>query len=376
MIKAGHSEDLLRLLDLLIPGISEPAHAAELQLLKARALDVRGELDQAVALYGEILRLESQPDLQAKAADAHRYLGDILRRGGQLDSADQHLEAALRVYKSLNHGEGQAEALLAVGQLAEDRADYPRAERLYERTIELARTLGLRDREAEAHFAFSRLLSIRGDPVQSLERKRRALAIAEGLADWHLQARFQVALGTNLYELKRYEEAVLAYEQGIETARRIGDLRMLAYGVYNASLSFLTAGDHQRAESHLKEADVLFRKLREPVMAGLVLLNYGYLWEKREKWQLAKQNFLSGLRSLRDGGHDLDFARHALTVAGYMQKYGEHEAAIGIAQDALGVSRQLRIPSLADRAERFISEEEESSRRAGARRDVNDVATS
>jgi len=355
ILRGGHSEELLRLLEKLIPAVEDPAHAAEIRLLKAHTLNVRGEIDLAVALYGEILRLPEDPALQPKIAEAHRSLGDVLRREGELDQAEQHLETALRMYRGLEHGEGQAETLVTMGTVAEDRGDLVRAERHYERAIGLAHALGMRAVEAEAQFDFSRILALRGELEAALDRKRRALAIAEGLADWHLQARFRVAMGTNLYALGRYDESVKAFEEGIEVARRIGDLRMLAYGLFNAAATHIRQNDLMRAESQIKEAETLFLKLREPVMEGLIKSYQAVIWEKRGRWHLAKQHFLAALDLLRSR-HEPDFAKTASTAAFYFQKNGESASALALLQEALSVAKRLRMKGLTEELQRSLED--------------------
>ncbi|HEV8594037.1 MAG TPA: tetratricopeptide repeat protein, partial [Thermoplasmata archaeon] len=354
ILRSGHSEELLRRLDTLLPTVEDPGHSAELRLLKAHALNFRGELDQAVALYGEILQLPADAALQPKIAEAHRSLGDVLRREGRAPAAEEHFDAALRLYRTLERSEGEAETLLSMGTLAEDRADFPRAERLYERAINLSQARGMRLLEAEAQFAFSRILGARGALDGALDRKRRALAIAEGLADWHLQARFDISTGATLYELRRYDEAMVAYEHGIDTARRIGDLRMLAYGLYNAAGAYIRQDELLRAESFLKEAETLFRKLREPLMDALLLSYFGALWEKRGKWGIAKQNLSASLSKLREGGHDFDYARVAVTAADLFHRNGETETATSLLEDAITVGKRLRATGLVEEAQQDL----------------------
>ena len=356
ILRGGRSQELLRLLERLLPAVDDPAHAVELRLLKAHILNVRGELDQAVSLYSEILRLPDEPALQPKLAEAHRSLGDILRREDRRAEADQHLEAALRLYRSLNHVGGQAESLLTMGQLAEDGADYARAEKLYERAIDLARGLGMKALEADLHFALSRILLPRGDLAGALDREQQALSIAEESADWHLQARLKVAIGANLFGLKRYEEAMRTYEEAVETSRRIGDLRMLAYGLYNAAGAYVRRNELLRAESYLKESEDLARKLREPVMEALVRSSFGTLWEIRGKWPVARRNFETGLEMLRSGGHEVEFARRAIHASFYFNKNGEKDAALTLLNQALGVGKRTRAPGIVDAAQQAISD--------------------
>ncbi|HYS71053.1 MAG TPA: tetratricopeptide repeat protein, partial [Thermoplasmata archaeon] len=175
ILRSGRSQELLHLLEGLLPSVEDPAHAAELRLLKAHVLNVRGEVDDAVLLYREILRLPDELALQPKVAEAHRYLGDILRRSGETTEAQEHLDIALRSFRALDLRGGQAEVLLSTGTLAEDLADLPRAERMYERATALAHTAGLPELEVECHIAFARLQAARGDLTEALDRKTRAL---------------------------------------------------------------------------------------------------------------------------------------------------------------------------------------------------------
>lgn len=356
ILRRGESEELLGLVDRMIPAVEDPSHSAELLLLKAQILDVRGEIDLALSLFGEILRLPIGDSLASKVADAHRAVGDILRRQGNLGDAERHLEAAFRIFRDHEQWEGQASTILTMGSLAEDRSDFPRAYRQYEKAVEIARSLGLPALEANAHFAASRILASKGDFQGALSRKRLALHIAEGLADWHLQARFQVSLGATLQDLDHFDESLNAYNRSIETSRRIGDLRMLAYGLYNVAGLLLRTSDFLRTEAALKEAEGLSAKLREPVMDALIQTLWGAFWEKRGKWQLARRSLDDGLSRLRNGGHDMDYARHALTAAHMYRRNGEGAEALRLLQDALAIGRRLRATAIVEQCQRYLVE--------------------
>lgn len=181
-------------------------------------------------------------------------------------------------------------------------------------------------------------------------------------------------MGTNLYELKRYDESRQAYEEGIEVARRIGDLRMLAYGLYNAAGAYIDQGELMRAEAQLKEAEALFRKLHEPVMDALIRSHYGYLWEKRGRWPLAKQNLFTGLEMLR-GRHETDFARTAFATAFCFQKNGEPDVALKLLDEALVVARRLRLKGLVAVLQQSLLEWSQPSVSGHARVPAPDGAT-
>jgi tetratricopeptide (TPR) repeat protein/DNA-binding MarR family transcriptional regulator len=360
ILAGGRSEELLRLLDRLLPGVDDRAQSTELRLLKARALTVRGEVDAAILLYGEILLIPMDAALQPKVAEARQALGDLSRRHGRFDEAQAHLETALRLYRDLGDREGQAETFLTLGTLAENSSDASRAERYYERSLALAEALGKKGLEARLHLAFSRMFDLRGDHAAGLERKQRALDLADALADWHLQAWILVVLGAELQILARTAESLQAYERGIETARRIGDLRILAYGLWNAAGAYVKQDELLRAEAYLKEAEGIFRKLKEPVMEALVLQLYGHVWEKRGKWPLAKQQLTTALNLLRQWNAHADFARYAAVTAELYLRNGEREESIVLLQEALAVAKRVRSAALVAEIEKTMKESSEA----------------
>ncbi len=340
------TEQLLGLLDRLLPLAEDPAHGIELRLLRGHALDIRGELDGAVSVYQEVLAAASAPELGRKAAEAHHQLGDICRRRGDRRAAEEHLEAGLRMYRAAQDNRGQAEVLHALGQLMEDQGDLARAGRFYDRARGLARNLGIRDLEAHLEMAAARELATRGDYQSSLDRKQRALALAESLGDWHLLAKIHIAFGTVYYLLKRYSEAAQSYDRGIEMARRIGNLRMLAFGLFNAAGVLIRDGSDRKGEVYLKEAGSLFQKLRDPVMEAKVLQYEGSMWAKRGKWGLGKEKFKESLARLRSLSSPVDLAQTLYSFSYFCHKNGETQEAVRCLNEAEPIARRLSLSAL------------------------------
>ena len=228
--------------------------------------------------------------------------------------------------------------------------------------------------EAKLQVSFARLLDAQGDHAASLERKRKALAAADELGDWHLHARIQVMLGASLYSLGRVPESIESYEGGIGVARRIGDRRMLAYGLWNAAGAYMKQNDLMRAEAYLKESESLFHKLREPVMEALVVQGFGMLWEKRGRWPMARQNLLAALDRMRGGGiSGLELARYTTVAAHLFQRNGESEKALALLEEALVVARKVRAAPLIEEAQRYIAEYSAGSAPGGTTRAQRDA---
>ncbi len=364
------TEHLLALVDRLIPQVEDPAQGLELRLLRAHALDIRGEIDRAMAGYQEVLQIASAPGFERKAAEAHAQLGDLHRRRGERGGAEEQLEAGLRLYRTAEDARGQAEVLFGLGALAEDRADFARAEKLYERSGALARQLGIRELDAELEVAAARLLELRGEHADSLERKHRAFTLAESLGDWHLLAKLHISLGTTYYSLKRYDDALQVYDQGVSLARRIGNLRMVAFGCFNAAGVHLRSGNDLKGESLLREAGELFRTIRDPKMEARVLEYEGTMWSKRGKWGLGKQRFMESIARLREAASPTDLVATLYAFSFYCHQNGETDAALRALDEAELLARRLKLDALLvemqDYRRSFLAAPPDSVQRPGA----------
>ncbi len=340
------TQELLGILDRLLPRIDDPAQNLELRLLRAQALDIRGELDGAIRIYRDIIQTTSGPGFERKIAGAHHQLGDIYRRLGENEAAEERLEAGLALYRASKDASGEARVLHALSMLAEGRGDIQRSERLCDRSRVLARQLGMKELEAELEVAVARYLDHRGDHKTSLERKRHALALAESLGDWHLLAKLHISLGAGYHFLNQHNEAALEYEQGIQLARRIGNLRMLAFGLYNAAGVYLRREDFVRGEPALKEAGALFHKLGDPVNEALVLLYEGSMWSKLGKWGLGKARFSECVERLRRASSPADLVRSLYAFSWHTHLHGEADAALRLVDEAIAIARRIRMKAL------------------------------
>jgi protein O-mannosyl-transferase len=98
------------------------------------ALEEKGQLDEAILLYREGIRLDP------KSADSHNNLGIALGKQGQIDEAIHHLQEAIRL--NPNHADAHnnlGNALLGKGQIDEA-------------IIQLQEAIHLRPGNAAAHF--------------------------------------------------------------------------------------------------------------------------------------------------------------------------------------------------------------------------------
>ena len=150
-------------------------------------------------------------------------LADTEREGGEVEVARELYERAARLQREAGGGRGLAFTLLAWGRMLEDQGDPAAAEVLYRERLEHLRSWGEADPRAEgitlhdlgdARWAQGGLEEAIGLYGEAVERKREAGV--EGQLAVTL-----AALGGALDQAGRPEEALAAFEEGIEVLRSL-----------------------------------------------------------------------------------------------------------------------------------------------------------
>lgn len=272
---------------------------ATLARLGQRAVEA-DELERARMFFQQQLDISDEASDSAVDVDSAIALGDILRRDGDLMSAQACYRRASRSGARMDHARGVAEALV--------------------RQIELM------------------------DSGTSLETmaalQRQAFDAAQRTSDLGLQSRIILSLAETLARMGRIEDVIPLLEEGVDIARQIGDL-----SVESRCLNALI-----EAEKHLKRSDevaayqeelqVLEERLGNRPVAATLAIKLGMTNLDLGKLDLAIDAF-ERARSLAAAVHDTKIEQRALGAAGiaYAQ-LGQPAEAIENLMEALKLARR------------------------------------
>jgi tetratricopeptide (TPR) repeat protein len=162
----------------------EQAGSPEAQNNLGVTLAAAGKLDEAIAAYGEALRL------RADFPEAHNNLGVALAEQGQFAAAQNCYRAALQ----LRSGYAEAQNNLGVALFRQEKID--------EAVAALREAVRLKPDYAAAHANLGAALADRGDFVEAVEHYRTALAIEPQSLTAHQN------LAAALVELGQVPEAI------------------------------------------------------------------------------------------------------------------------------------------------------------------------
>ncbi len=112
--------------------------------------------------------------------------------------------------------------------------------------------------------------------------------------------RVYVSLGSACHMLDRGEEAMAWWTEAVNAARRVGDVRMEAYGLAYSAAYWIAAQDFRRAQTALRRAGLLFDDLGERTGIAAVELNTAQLESLRGRWSEAGAHFDRALAVARE----------------------------------------------------------------------------
>ncbi|MGI0071553.1 MAG: ATP-binding protein [Thermoplasmata archaeon] len=319
--------DLRRSEVVLAEAVSLARRDPELDVQLGRALLRLAQTRQDQSEYpsAEALAREAYGRLERGATPrevmtAHRVLGVVYWRLGQLTDAETHLRLALEIATSEGTPSEQGHALVDVANatLLDDRASFARALELYERAAELFGT------------------------GQDLSARARVLMNRAVL----------------LYSSGRETEALAGLAQAIEAAERSRSPIWIGYCYLNRALMLAELGQPAGARPALEHAAALLLPLGDRLVPEQLALARGLLAESERDWDAAESHLRDALALARElnaepevsemlfrlahvafGRHDLPAARARLAearAAGLTTTRGDLAARVAELDHALG----------------------------------------
>jgi tetratricopeptide (TPR) repeat protein len=342
-----------------------------------------GSYDEALAQFMAMRDLAYMLDLTAKGGAAHNRIGRLFRETGRLDEAQQHLVAALELFREAEDERGIASSLDDIGKLHWMRGDYAKALEDMRQSLTTRKRLG--DRRSIAlslnnlglvlqdsgHFkealeAFEQSLRIRreigdlvgvvttlnnlGTVAQDQRDETRALAlfyeslqIARDIGDRHKLTMVLTNIGESQYRLGD-NRAIDTLKEAEALAEEIGDRMMLAEAVRGLGKAWLMRGDLAKAREATTRALQLFELVRSKVQIGIALRTLGEVtaaggWGK-DHVAKARGYFLRAMALFQEIGNEVELARTYRAFADFIGKAEDLQADVALQAEGLEYARR------------------------------------
>jgi tetratricopeptide (TPR) repeat protein len=234
-----------------------------------------GRIDEALAIFREMLTLAYRLDLRNKGGAAHNRIGRLYRELGSLDEAGSHLTTALTLFEAAGDERGVASSIDDLGKLYWLKGEYESA-LLYTRAA-LARRHKLGDRRSIA-LSLNNLglvLQDSGEFRGALEAFEQALTIRREIGDLVGTIVSLNNLGSVAQDQRDFPHALRLFEEALVVAKQVGDQNRISLVLTNIGEACYRSGSSERAIELLRQAEELCDELGDKLGLAEALRGLG-----------------------------------------------------------------------------------------------------
>jgi len=287
--------------------------------------DLRGKLSAAEKCYQEVLRLAGADESWQAAAFGN--LGNVYKRRGDLDGAEQMYKKALAIDEKLSRLEGIADNYGNLGVLCYTRGDLDGAEELYKKALAIDEKLGRPVGMADAYGNFGVVCCSRGDLDGAEEMFKKALAINEKLGRPVGMAVDYGNLGNIYYTRSDLDEAEAMYKKALPINEKLDRLEGIADNYTGIGNVYVRRGDLDGAEDKYKKSLEINKKLDRPEGMALDYGNLGIVYFTRGDLDKAEGMYKKALAIDEKLGRPEGMARQYYNLGILNEKRGDRNAA-------------------------------------------------
>src|SRR5689334_3038854 len=191
------------------------------------------------------------------------------------------------------------------GTAHRDCGDTAEAERLYDRSAEIAKELGYATGEAHVTNCRAIIAHRRGDLIAALQLYWEAATLARRTNDTRLLAMTERNLGALAAMRGRPEQALSHYEESLKVAQSVGDEDGVSHTLNNIALLYSEFGQHRDAEEILAGLLDTARTRGDVAVECIALINLGELRLRMGRYDLAESACLDAMTIAHQRGDRL-----------------------------------------------------------------------
>jgi CHAT domain-containing protein len=291
----------------------------------------RGNLDQALALYGQAKPIWESVAGPHGLAETLFYEGTVRTELSQFAEAKEKLEGALSLWTASNDERGEAMALVALGRLEHRQGKYQNALNDFRQALERLEPSGDLVWEASGLFGIGNVYFDMGNAARALSYLEAGLESIQKTGLHTAMWDFLLVVGSVHLNLEHPSEALKRFREALALAERMKSDRWQAWSLHQMSLAHQSLGEPEESLKCLDRALVLQRSAGDARLEALIHTGFGKTYEllgsqtraaesfgralelsQASKDRMGEATALFGMARVAERGNDLDAARDYL----------------------------------------------------------------
>lgn len=202
-------------------------------------------------------------------------------------------------------------------------AKYRESKEHLHRALELARQLGLKSLEAEAHVRCGHLCHSLETPDESEHHFLAASEIGRTLGDRYLEAVAAAAQGKNIMRAGRFAEATEHFREVQKTVGELGERLFAAMLDCQIAWGYINQKDYAAALQSLQQAEPVLRDAGLRQLYGICLADIGYVYLQQGSHAEAVSQYQKALEIAEQVGAPLLIRKWSNNIAAAYEKMGD-----------------------------------------------------
>lgn len=249
---------------------------------------------EAVAFFERVLADAGSDDL--RKALLKRQLASAYWGLSRYADAGQLYEESLGLFRAANSGDGMAECLKGLGDVARRKGDYAGAKAYFAQTLDLCRAANNAIATGLALVRMGVIERILGNYEVARNYYLDGLRIFETAGEHVRMATIQSGLGLLASDEGRFDEAQGYMEASLEIARKVHNPNGTALVLTGLAWVSYLQGDHEAARAYTIESLALSREVGDRWMIANNLGNLGKIVTQLGDYSAALRHFQEALR--------------------------------------------------------------------------------
>jgi tetratricopeptide (TPR) repeat protein len=308
---------------------------------KAVAHERRGLWEDAYREYNEAFFGARKAGEVGEMLGSLLNISRVLRLSQRIDAAADTAELAYEIAQAGGFGRQAARAMNMLAAIHHQREDWPGAEALYVRALELARDDGDDELIAAISQNLGAIANARGRLREAQSLYLEAIGAAVRCGGVLTAAMIYNNLGMVCADLEEWTEAEISFLRGAEIAERIGDLGLLCRLLTHRAEPLIRTGEFQMATDSLDRAAALAERLNDPGALIDVHRYRGMMARLRGSYGEADRDLERAQQLAAETGVELSRAEVTEETAHLRLAQGRRGAALLLMRDALKIFETL-----------------------------------
>ncbi|PHJ62031.1 hypothetical protein VF14_07420 [Nostoc linckia z18] len=315
-----------------------------LGILKAN----KGEVDDAIALYNQVLEIDERiGDVQGKAATLHNLAG-IYADKGEMDEAIALYNQSLEIFERIGDVQGKATTLQNLGIIYASKGEVDEAIALYNQSLEINERIGNVQGKAATLHCLGIIYASKGEVDEAIALYNQSLEIKERIGDVKDKAATLNNLAVIYANKGEVDKAIALYNQSLEIFERIGDVKDKAATLNNLAVIYANKGEVDKAIALYNQSLEIFERIGDVQGKAAMLHNIANIYANKGEVEQAITLFNQCLEVFERIGDAYWKALTLHKIANIYANKGEVEQAITLFNQSLEITE--RIGNVKDKA--------------------------